>query len=110
LLPIVETSAAFDEFLEFLGNRIVLRDWKGFRGGLDVNSTLAAHRVCCAWAGDQAQSERELTSRCPAGDSTGTHSVHTRFKDFEIMFHVSTLLPFNPADEQQVRPDATSEQ
>jgi hypothetical protein len=46
LLPIVETSAAFDEFLEFLGNRIVLRDWKGFRGGLDVNSTLAARRVC----------------------------------------------------------------
>ncbi|ELR11121.1 RapGAP/RanGAP domain containing protein [Acanthamoeba castellanii str. Neff] len=69
----VETSAAFDEFLEFLGNRIVLRDWKGFRGGLDVNR-----------------------------DSTGTHSVHTRFKDFEIMFHVSTLLPFNPADEQQL--------
>ena len=33
---------------------------------------------------------------------TGTESVYTEFGDHEIMFHVSTLLPFNPEDRQQV--------
>ena len=36
-------------------------------------------------------------------DTTGTHSVYTTVDDFEIMFHVSTLLPFKPRDLQQVR-------
>ncbi len=32
----------------------------------------------------------------------GVHSVYTKYENFEIMFHVSTLLPFNPDDHQQV--------
>lgn len=28
--------------------------------------------------------------------------MFTEFKDYEIMFHVSTLLPFMPADEQKI--------
>ena len=44
-----------------------------FRGGLDIGS-----------------------------DQTGEESVYTSFKDREIMFHVSTLLPFDPLDSQQV--------
>ncbi len=31
-------------------------------------------------------------------DTKGTHSVYTKFGKFELMFHVSTLLPFQPAD------------
>lgn len=44
-----------------------------FRGGLDIGS-----------------------------DQTGEESVYTTFKDREIMFHVSTLLPYDPLDSQQV--------
>uniref|UniRef100_A0A0E9PEN8 Rap-GAP domain-containing protein n=1 Tax=Anguilla anguilla TaxID=7936 RepID=A0A0E9PEN8_ANGAN len=29
-----------------------------------------------------------------AADSTGTHSLYTRYQDYEIMFHVSTMLPY----------------
>ena len=50
-----------------------MRGFKGFLGGLD--------------------NERDLT---------GELSVFTQFQDLEIMFHVSTLLPFSPKDSQQV--------
>lgn len=33
---------------------------------------------------------------------TGDESVYTTFQDCEIMFHVSTLLPFTEGDTQQV--------
>lgn len=56
-----------------VGGRVPLRGFKGFLGGLD--------------------SERDLT---------GELSVYTNFQDLEIMFHVSTLLPFSPNDAQQV--------
>lgn len=39
-----------------------------------------------------------------SADSTGTHSLYTTYKDFELMFHVSTLLPYMPNNRQQVRP------
>lgn len=34
---------------------------------------------------------------------TGTESVYTNFRGKEIMFHVSTKLPFTEGDSQQVR-------
>lgn len=33
---------------------------------------------------------------------TGVESVYTTFRDREIMFHVSTKLPFTEGDAQQV--------
>lgn len=36
-------------------------------------------------------------------DSTGKESLYTKLDDYEIMFHVSTLLPFTPNNKQQVR-------
>jgi hypothetical protein len=66
-------SPEFEEFLELLGDKIELRGFHGFRGGLDVVS-----------------------------NATGTHSIYTSHLEHEIMFHVSTLLPHNPQDEQQV--------
>lgn len=36
-------------------------------------------------------------------DSTGTHSLYTTYQDYEIMFHVSTMLPYMPNNPQQVR-------
>lgn len=35
-------------------------------------------------------------------DSTGTHSLYTTYKDYELMFHVSTMLPYTPNNRQQV--------
>jgi len=52
---------------------VPLHGFKGFLGGLD--------------------NERDLT---------GEMSVYTKFEELEIMFHVSTLLPFSPRDTQQV--------
>ena len=66
-------SQRFQAFLELLGERVTLKDWRGFSGGLDVR-----------------------------GDMTGQESVYTRQQEHEIMFHVSTLLPFHPEDKQKV--------
>ncbi|GFY79026.1 rap1 GTPase-activating protein 1 [Trichonephila inaurata madagascariensis] len=67
-------SPAMEEFLDLLGNRIKLKDFKGFRGGLDAHY-----------------------------GQTGEDSVYTQYRDSEIMFHVSTLLPFTEGDSQQLQ-------
>ncbi|XP_072571227.1 rap1 GTPase-activating protein 1 isoform X10 [Paramormyrops kingsleyae] len=69
-----EESPAFMEFLEFLGQKIELHDFKGFRGGLDVTH-----------------------------GQTGTESVYHNFHNKEIMFHVSTKLPYTEGDSQQLQ-------
>ncbi|XP_027964903.1 rap1 GTPase-activating protein 2 isoform X5 [Eumetopias jubatus] len=69
-----EESPAFKEFLDLLGDTITLQDFKGFRGGLDVTH-----------------------------GQTGVESVYTIFRDREIMFHVSTKLPFTEGDAQQLQ-------
>uniref|UniRef100_A0A8C3CZS2 RAP1 GTPase activating protein 2 n=1 Tax=Cairina moschata TaxID=8855 RepID=A0A8C3CZS2_CAIMO len=69
-----EESAAFKNFLNLLGDTITLQDFKGFRGGLDVSH-----------------------------GQTGAESVYTVFRDREIMFHVSTKLPFTEGDTQQLQ-------
>ena len=74
-------SPQFERFLELLGERVNLLGWKGFRGGLDVKH-----------------------------GHTGTESVFTKFGmvgdgkeiEFDIMFHVSTLLPYSDKDAQQL--------
>uniref|UniRef100_A0A8C5EMT4 Rap-GAP domain-containing protein n=1 Tax=Gouania willdenowi TaxID=441366 RepID=A0A8C5EMT4_GOUWI len=69
-----EESPAFKEFLSILGDTIELQDFKGFRGGLDVSH-----------------------------GQTGSESVYTTFRQREIMFHVSTKLPFTEGDVQQLQ-------
>ncbi|KAL6075929.1 GTPase-activating Rap/Ran-GAP domain-like protein 3 [Balamuthia mandrillaris] len=66
-------SEAFEEFLEVIGERITLKGWNRFRAGLNVTDNL-----------------------------TGTHSIYTDYNGFEVMFHVSTYIPFTTADAQQV--------
>ncbi|XP_066536163.1 signal-induced proliferation-associated 1-like protein 2 isoform X1 [Hoplias malabaricus] len=64
---------AMDEFLDLLGQRVRLKGFTKYRAQLD-NKT----------------------------DSTGTHSLYTTYKDYELMFHVSTLLPYTPNNRQQL--------
>ncbi|XP_021178740.2 rap1 GTPase-activating protein 1 isoform X5 [Fundulus heteroclitus] len=69
-----EESPAFEEFLEFLGEKIELHHFKGFRGGLDVTH-----------------------------GQTGTESVYCNYRNKEVMFHVSTKLPYTEGDTQQLQ-------
>ncbi|KAK6628127.1 hypothetical protein RUM44_010609 [Polyplax serrata] len=68
------SSPAFEEFLDLLGRRVRLKDHKGYRGGLD---TQFGH--------------------------TGDEAVYEVFREREVMFHVSTLLPFTEGDPQQLQ-------
>ncbi|CAM1314793.1 Uncharacterised protein g6651 [Pycnogonum litorale] len=67
-------SVLFEEFLTILGERISLRGFDKYKGGLDT-----------------------------VHDLTGTHSVYTAWRGIEIMFHVSTLLPHEENDPQQLQ-------
>lgn len=40
---------------------------------------------------------------CLLGDMTGRYSVYTIYEGHEIMFHVSTLLPYSKDNRQQVQ-------
>lgn len=69
-----ETSPAFDEFLSLIGQRILLKDHKGYRGGLDIHN-----------------------------GHTGTEAVYERHRGRELMFHVGPLLPHSAGDAQQLQ-------
>uniref|UniRef100_H2ULQ9 Signal induced proliferation associated 1 like 1 n=1 Tax=Takifugu rubripes TaxID=31033 RepID=H2ULQ9_TAKRU len=64
---------ALEEFLQLLGDKVRLKGFTKYRAQLDTKT-----------------------------DSTGTHSLYTAYKDYEIMFHVSTLLPYTPNNKQQL--------
>ncbi|XP_061552312.1 signal-induced proliferation-associated 1-like protein 1 isoform X1 [Phycodurus eques] len=64
---------ALDEFLQLLGEKVRLKGFTKYRAQLDTKT-----------------------------DSTGTHSLYTSYKDYELMFHVSTLLPYTPNNKQQL--------
>ncbi|CDQ82725.1 unnamed protein product [Oncorhynchus mykiss] len=69
-----EESEEFQEFLSILGDTVTLQGFTGFRGGLDV-----------------------------CHGQTGSDAVFTSFHSREIMFHVSTKLPFTEGDTQQLQ-------
>lgn len=70
----VTHSPAMEEFLDMLGDRIKLKDFKGYRGGLDTQY-----------------------------GQTGEDAVYVKYQEREIMFHVSTLLPYSDGDPQQLQ-------
>lgn len=68
-----EAGPAFTEFLDTIGQTVRLQGFGNYKAGLD-NKT----------------------------DSTGTHSVYAAYQGCEVMFHVSTMLPFTPNNRQQL--------
>ena len=68
-----EPGPAFNEFLATIGKKVRLKGFENYKAGLD-NKT----------------------------DSTGTHSIYATYQDCEVMFHVSTMLPFTPNNRQQL--------
>ncbi|TRY78649.1 hypothetical protein TCAL_06617 [Tigriopus californicus] len=69
-----EHSENFDEFLTILGEKVRLKGFDRYKGGLDT-----------------------------VHDLTGHHSVFTHWRSIEVMFHVSTLLPYEQNDPQKLQ-------
>jgi signal-induced proliferation-associated 1 like protein 1 len=63
----------FDEFLSCIGENVRLLGFDKYKGGLDNKS-----------------------------DSTGLYSIYSTYEDCEIMFHVSTMLPYSANNRQQL--------
>jgi signal-induced proliferation-associated 1 like protein 1 len=68
-----EGGQAFDDFLNLIGQRVRLRGFEKYKAGLDNKM-----------------------------DSTGLYSLYSQYQDRELMFHVSSLLPFTPNNRQQL--------
>jgi len=64
---------AFEEFMDMIGEKVFLKGFEGYRAQLDNKN-----------------------------DSTGSYSLYSKFQNREIMFHVSTLLPWTPNNKQQL--------
>uniref|UniRef100_A0A182KDZ1 Rap-GAP domain-containing protein n=1 Tax=Anopheles christyi TaxID=43041 RepID=A0A182KDZ1_9DIPT len=69
-----ENSPLFEEFLQLLGDKVRLRGFDKYKGGLDT-----------------------------VHDLTGLYSVYTNWRSIEIMFHVSTQLPYEKHDPQKLQ-------
>ncbi|XP_076645732.1 uncharacterized protein LOC143355104 isoform X2 [Halictus rubicundus] len=69
-----QITPAFQEFLDLLGQKIDLKDHKGYRGGLDTRH-----------------------------GQTGDTAVYEVFRGREVLFHVASLLPYSPGDSQQLQ-------
>ncbi|KAJ3183905.1 Signal-induced proliferation-associated protein 1 [Geranomyces variabilis] len=67
-------SPGFEKFLTHIGDRIPLQGWTGYAAGLDTKY-----------------------------GQTGTHSIFTKYRQFDVMFHVSTYLPYKREDRQQIQ-------
>ncbi|KAM9587643.1 signal-induced proliferation-associated 1-like protein 3 isoform 6-T6 [Morphnus guianensis] len=68
-----DAGPPFEEFLSLLGEKVCLKAFSKYAAQLDTKT-----------------------------DSTGTHSLYTTYQDYEIMFHVSTMLPYTPNNRQQL--------
>ncbi|EHA98185.1 Signal-induced proliferation-associated 1-like protein 3 [Heterocephalus glaber] len=69
-----EAGPAFEEFLELLGEKVCLKGFTKYAAQLDVKILLT---------------------------DTG-RSLYSHPRDYEIMFHISTLLPYTPNNRQQL--------
>lgn len=69
----ISGSPAYDTFLKVLGTCTELLGFKGFSGGLDT-----------------------------VYGKTGSHFIYTKYRENEIMYHCSTMLPFKDGDLQQI--------
>lgn len=67
-------SPEYDKFLACLGETVELLNFKGYSGGLDTKN-----------------------------EKTGKTTIYTKWKDFEVVYHCATMLPFSPDDEQQIQ-------
>lgn len=60
--------------MNWMGETVPLKGWAKYNAGLDTGPT----------------------------EATGKESLYTTFREYEIMFHVSTMLPYTDGDSQQL--------
>ena len=121
-------SDGFDEFLELIGQSVRMKGFTKYRAQLD-NKSKRGNKLSFRSVRPHAYPERAvffflfffccccsklmvfvisrllfqgISVPCVA-DTTGEYSVYTEYKDTEVMFHVSTLLPHTASNKQQVR-------
>jgi len=68
-----DASNDWKEFISLLGEKKKLKGFSGYSGGLDTKN-----------------------------NTTGLETIYYNYKGFEVMYHVSTLLPNQEQDEQRV--------
>ncbi|KAI3654272.1 hypothetical protein MP228_000991 [Amoeboaphelidium protococcarum] len=68
-----QTSDLYQKFLQSIGEKVKLKGFKGYRGGLDTTK-----------------------------DTTGLDSVVAKHKNMNVMFHVSDMLPLSQTNKQQL--------
>lgn len=65
--------------------------------------SMIAKQVSLSDFSDQELAKFAGLDKAAAAASGTKYGFHTRFGGFDIMFHVSTLLPYNKKDKQQVK-------
>lgn len=80
-------TPCFVEFLETIAEKVELKGFKKFNGGLDTSHDL--HGECL--------NERRIDQ------PVGKHSYYTEFSSAKIMFHVSPMIPATPKDPSRKR-------
>lgn len=84
----VTGSKRYLEFLEFLGETVQLLDWSHYAGGLDTSKRTHQTHLC------------HMGTNSFSGHADGPESIYTQWREKEIMFHVTTLLPYNRKHQQ----------
>lgn len=93
------STPAFERFLDVLGERVLLRGWQAYRGGLDTRAdTTGTHSVFA-----RLPLPRQSSPAAPASNDGGVAGGGGVELGVEVMFHVSTLLPFSPTNRQQLQ-------
>lgn len=93
-----DAGPAFTEFLETIGKKVKLQGFDKYKAGLDTKGKSSKIDF-------YTKTTMENTIKFKSsflGDSTGFNSVYAQYQDCEIMFHVSTMLPFTPNNRQQL--------
>ncbi|NWY48906.1 RPGP1 protein, partial [Sylvia atricapilla] len=101
LFGTTEESPAFAEFLDILGQRVQLRDFKGCVKGCRGRTHRV--RVPVSPTHPPTHPPRFRGGLDVTHGQTGSESVYCHFRDKEIMFHVSTKLPYTEGDAQQLQ-------
>lgn len=73
VIILTEMSPAFEAFMSILGDKVEIKGWSGFRGGLDTSINFFF--VCVKWL-----------------DHDEGSTYYTSYRGFEIMFHVVPML------------------
>ncbi|KAJ6236350.1 rap gtpase-activating protein [Anaeramoeba flamelloides] len=73
ILNIRKETYDFRQLIKLLGTKVKLKNFKGYRGGLDTET-----------------------------DGDGTFSRYTTYRNYGIMYHIITYLPYDKNDKEQV--------